>query len=529
MVDIWFERDAFARLEPQYLSSLDDGGHSVDLDLYICIGKTLLIVCLPEFHAQVTASSVDDVLHLLPMEVDRSHLTHAYHHDLFAVCLIVELDIAVPDGHRCKTDFFKITCSEIGNIPTETVSLDLFTFRTLGLPLLVCPVKPLRQVEVLARKECAGFLDVGMLVWQEFPLACNNYPDDPHYLSVLRQEAEYLVQRLRNHPCLAMWCGGNELFNSWSGMTDQSLALRMLNAVCYENSPEIPFIATSPLNGMGHGHYLFYWEGEDVFQRMNSAHLTAYTEFGLPGISPKEVLENIIPAEDLFPPRQGTAWETHHAFGAWDGAKDTWISTSIMNRYFREPESLDELIELSSIMQGEGYKAIFEESRRQKPYCSMALNWMFCEPWPSAANNSLIVYPAHRKPALEDVRMACRPVCSSLRFERFDWKEGQMFECELWMLNDTAECLNPYEATVFVEADGQVEEILSWKSVRSSANANVKGPVARFLLPKWNTDRFSVRVRVKDHPEMDSCYILAYKQKKARTGVATAMNMDVES
>ena len=370
---------------------------------------------------------------------------------------------------------------------------------------------------------------VGMLVWQEFPLACNPYPDDPHYLSVLRQEAESLVKRLRSHPCMAMWCGGNELFNSWSGMTDQSLALRLLNSVCYENCPEIPFIATSPLNGMGHGHYLFYWDGEDVYQRMNSAHMTAYTEFGLPGISPKEVLEKIIPAEDLFPPRQGTAWESHHAFGAWDGARDTWISTSIMDRYFRPAESLDELIEISSLMQGEGYKAIFEESRRQKPYCSMALNWMFCEPWPSAANNSLIVYPAFEKPALKDVRMACRPVCSSLRFERFDWREGQMFECELWMLNDTAGCIDRQEVKVYIEAEGQSEEILVWSSARSDENANVKGPVARFLLPKWDTDRFTVTARVSGHPEMDSHYTLAYKQKKIRTGAVTSMNMDIES
>ena len=86
----------------------------------------------------------------------------------------------------------------------------------------------------------------GILVWQEFPLACNCYPDDPHYLATLEQEATAIIRRLRRHPSLAIWCGGNELFNNWSGMTDQSLALRLLNALCYRLSPEIPFNATSP-------------------------------------------------------------------------------------------------------------------------------------------------------------------------------------------------------------------------------------------------------------------------------------------
>ncbi|BDF65263.1 hypothetical protein CE91St16_16700 [Alistipes finegoldii] len=241
----------------------------------------------------------------------------------------------------------------------------------------------------------------GILVWQEFPLACNCYPDDPHYLAVLEQEATSIIRRLRRHPSLAIWCGGNELFNNWSGMTDQSLPLRLLNALCYRLSPEIPFNATSPLNGMAHGNYLFYWNGRDIFQSINNSHFTAYTEFGIPGISPREVLEKVIPPEELFPPRPGTAWEEHHAFGAWDGQPETWLEKPAVERYFGKQATLDELIAHSSLLQGEGYKAIFEEARRQKPYCGMALNWCFGEPWPSAANNSLVVYPSVPRPAFE--------------------------------------------------------------------------------------------------------------------------------
>ncbi|NJO69614.1 MAG: hypothetical protein HC830_10310 [Bacteroidetes bacterium] len=58
----------------------------------------------------------------------------------------------------------------------------------------------------------------GLLVWQEFPLACNPYPDNPHYLKILKQEATSVITRLKTHPSLALWSGGNELFNSWSGM-----------------------------------------------------------------------------------------------------------------------------------------------------------------------------------------------------------------------------------------------------------------------------------------------------------------------
>ena len=57
------------------------------------------------------------------------------------------------------------------------------------------------------------------------------------------------------------------------------------------------------------------------------------------------------------------------------------------------------LVANGQLLQCEGYKAIYEEARRQKPYCSMALNWCFNEPWPTAANNSIINWPNIPKPA----------------------------------------------------------------------------------------------------------------------------------
>ncbi|NJK96849.1 MAG: hypothetical protein HC905_19760 [Bacteroidales bacterium] len=248
----------------------------------------------------------------------------------------------------------------------------------------------------------------GLLVWQEFPLACNPYPDNPHYLKILKQEATSVITRLKTHPSLALWSGGNELFNSWSGMTDQSLPLRLLNSLTFQLNPEVPFIPTSPLMGMGHGHYVFrdFDTKEEVYARMQKAHFTAYTEFGMPGPSSVEVLKQIIPEKELWPPKPGTSWESHHAFKAWVG--NTWLMEDMLADYFGQAVNLETLVQQGQLMQSEGYKAIYEEARRQKPYCSMALNWCFNEPWPTAANNSIVNYPALPKPAFQ-VSERCMP------------------------------------------------------------------------------------------------------------------------
>jgi len=50
--------------------------------------------------------------------------------------------------------------------------------------------------------------ELGLLVWQEFPLANNVYPNKPTYLKVLEQEAVSIVSRVRKHALPCFMVGG---------------------------------------------------------------------------------------------------------------------------------------------------------------------------------------------------------------------------------------------------------------------------------------------------------------------------------
>ena len=353
----------------------------------------------------------------------------------------------------------------------------------------------------------------GILVWEEFPLACNNYPDDAHYLSILKQESASIINRVKKHPSLAFWCGGNELFNSWSGMTDQSLALRMLNSQCLELDPNSPFIPTSPMMGMSHGNYVFrdLDTKEEVFSNMASAHCTAYTEFGMPAPASVEILKAIIPKDELWPPKLGTSWESHHAYKAW--TPTTWLCQDIIEDYFGTSNSLEELVANGQLMQGEGYKCIYEEARRQKPYCSMAMNWCYNEPWPTAANNSLISYPAIPKPGFYAVKNACRPLLASAKLSKFRWIEGETFFADVWMLNDLPKEVPSGKVKIKLVAGTSELVVLTWDYNPMKANVNQAGPTVRCKLPAWSTDRFKVMLEVEGHPEYNSEYTLAYQPR----------------
>ena len=156
--------------------------------------------------------------------------------------------------------------------------------------------------------------ELGLMVWQEFPLACNNYEGTPAYLRVLDQESKSIISRVRRHASHVIWCGGNELFNNWSGMTEQSLALRLLNRNCFDMDPGTPFLMTSPVMGMGHGHYRFSSDGVEVYKWMSEAANTAYTEFGCPGPASADYLRGFIPPRRAFSASAGRLLEGTSCF-----------------------------------------------------------------------------------------------------------------------------------------------------------------------------------------------------------------------
>ena len=354
---------------------------------------------------------------------------------------------------------------------------------------------------------------LGLMVWVEFPLACNNYRGTAHYLAVLEQEASAIIRGLRGHASVVLWCGGNELFNSWSGMTDQSLALRLLNKLCYELDPGRPFIMTSPLVGMAHGGYTFYNDEQacDVFQLFQHSHHTTYTEFGVPGMPDLEALRQFIPEKELFPIAREGVWKLHHAFEAW--GRERWLCLDVLERYAPgDLDSLEKIVQMSHWLQCEGYKAVFEEARKQAPYCSMAVNWCYCEPWMTAANNSLISYPVRPKKAYYAVQAALRPVMASARIPRFDWREGEKFTAEIWLLNDS-----PREAretiSVSIELEGKEYPLLQWDSGDVPANENRLGPTVNWILPAANASRMTLRLR--SSRDTSSEYTLCYRPKHA--------------
>lgn len=359
--------------------------------------------------------------------------------------------------------------------------------------------------------------EMGIMIWQEFPLACNRYGiyDAEHYNNVLASEARSIIGRLHPHPCLVLLCGGNELFNNWSLMTDQSIPLRLLDCICLELCPEIPFIMTSPLSGMAHGPYAFWVEGMgDVFEAFQKSEATAYTEFGGPSLSSPEYLKTFIPEKDLenISSAKESVWTLHHAFSSAKGEGQELFG-AVFEHYGLARSNLDEIYQNSTWLQCEGVKSIFEESRRQWPTCCMAINWFFNEPWKVAVGNSLILYPNNKKAAYYEVKRALRPVAFTARIPKFDWKGKEKFTAELWFLNDTGRTQSG-KVKAYILIDGNRVDLGSWDTGDRSGNA--LGPSVNYMLPECDATTLTLVLEADNG--MGNEYTLrfypTYKKKK---------------
>ncbi len=348
----------------------------------------------------------------------------------------------------------------------------------------------------------------GLMVWQEFPLACNEYGrygDTKHYLKVLEQEGRSIVKRVRKHPCLVLLCGGNELFNSWSHMTDQSLPLRQLNAISYRNAPEIPFLMTSPITGMVHGPYTMLVgsvkdNDGDCFQVFQRSKATAYTEFGNPSVAPVEYIKTVMSEEDMkeITVDPNGPWALHHSFEG-IAPVDRVPGCKPMNydfiKFRLDNSTLESLNKNSEWLQCQGFRAIYEEARRQWPTCSMAVNWFYEEPWKAIRGNSIVLYPNIKKPAYYTIKDSLRPRLFSARIPKFDWYVGERFSAELWFLNDTGlDCEGDTVTATLILGDESFE-LATWTC--ESGIYNFIGPTVHKCLPHTSEDYFILKLTSK--------------------------------
>lgn len=257
---------------------------------------------------------------------------------------------------------------------------------------------------------------LGLMVWQDLMYACAFYDLTPDFERSIRAETHQNVARLRHHASLALICGNNEMEMFMAGANSALINHRtwefvptyphhitdyvkmfeyILPAIVKETAPQTYWWPASPSSGgnfdapndenRGDNHYWDVWHGEKPFTEYRKFFFRYASEFGFQSFPClKSVKQFTLPDDrNIF----SRVMERHQRNQAANGKILSYLSQT-----FRYPNSFDDLLYASQLMQAEAIRYGVEHWRRNRGRCMGAIIWQLNDIWPVASWASIDYY-----------------------------------------------------------------------------------------------------------------------------------------
>ncbi len=321
----------------------------------------------------------------------------------------------------------------------------------------------------------------GILVWQDLMFAnMSPYGEEDRH----RIDGEVLHQlvRMSDHPCVALWCGNNELDVAWRNwgwqdrygihgadslrvIADHDSLFQGLHTRMYMRSMEQVYTHTSPLSnwgnaeGLRHGdlHYWGVWHGDSAFSSFRHNVGRFVSEYGFQSYPDSATLATQLDRDQLH---LGSAFLADRQKSY---KTDKPILTAIEREFGVHPLGLGEFILFSQLAQAEAYRQAIWAHVTDQPRCMGTLFWQLNDVW-AGPTWSTVDHAGTWKPAMYEVARSYRPFVLDLemadgRIALRAWNElpdrkrvrlvVQLFRTDgLVMWNDTSELVTPSGAVV---------------------------------------------------------------------------------
>ena len=280
--------------------------------------------------------------------------------------------------------------------------------------------------------------ELGVMVWQDFAMACAIYPQTDDFARVIRKEAEVIITRLRNHPSLALWAGNNEIDEAyaWAGLsidpnTDR-LSREVLPAAVRRLDPFRAYLPSSPYRSPGfmraqkdagknsESHIeqpeQHLWgprnDFKGPFYTKSLAHFAS--EIGYHGCPDRRSLEQFLEPDHVWPWQNNDQWLTH-ATRPHPAMTDFNYRIELMGKqigvlFDQVPDNLDDYVLASQISQAEAKKFFVEWFRQGKWRRTGLLWWNLRDGWP-IISDAIVDYYGRKKLAYEYIKRVQPDVC----------------------------------------------------------------------------------------------------------------------
>ena len=255
----------------------------------------------------------------------------------------------------------------------------------------------------------------GILVWQDFMFAGSLYPGDFRFIANVEQEVKENIIRLRNHPCIALWCGNNEIDVAWKnwgwqkkyGYSPQDSTnlwkdyLHLFHEIIPEqvqqNDGTRSYTTTSPLSNWGTAenfnhssmHYWGVWHGRDSFEKFKENVGRFMVEYGFQSFPSMETIQKF--AADSSLSLTSTTMTNRQKSYIGNG-----LITKHIKQYYPAPKSFEEFVILSQKTQAKGMQMAIQAHMSRQPHCMGTLFWQLNDCWPGPSWSVIDYYGKHK-------------------------------------------------------------------------------------------------------------------------------------
>lgn len=244
--------------------------------------------------------------------------------------------------------------------------------------------------------------ELGLVVWQDFMFACAVYKLTEEFEENIKAEFVDNIKRIRNHACLGLWCGNNEmemfvLQGTWVNKhVQKSDYVKMyeyiIPKILKEYDPETFYWPASPSSGgafdepndenRGDVHYWDVWHGNKPITEYRKFYFRYVSEFGFQSFPGLKTCETFTEPEDrnIF----SYVMEKHQRNSAANGK-----IMNYMEQTFLYPTDFDTVLYASQLLQAEAMRYGVEHFRRNRGRCMGAVVWQLNDCWPVASWSSI--------------------------------------------------------------------------------------------------------------------------------------------
>ncbi len=379
----------------------------------------------------------------------------------------------------------------------------------------------------------------GIMIWQDFIQSSSGIENVPSkkeiFLKKVRDTAVCAVKERRNHTCLTIWCGGNELTdenNKPAKYEDKNID--MLNGVVSEYDKQRIFLPTtpsgpvygaefaSPFNEDVHGPWEY--EFETHYENYNNMKLLLHSEFGVSG--PGENYKKFLSENKMD--KDGWSENKHHG-------EYWWHSYRRDARLFGDFETVDDYIPYGQWVQAEGIRYIIENERRKSPNVSGSMIWQLNEPWPNSDNTAILDYFGHPKMVYYWAKKAFSDCDVSLRYDSLSFND--ILKVTVCKSGDYNSCDEKVNVGIYEIGGKKVREFeLSTANLPFEINENLSDKNEMYMV------RLSFKGNDKDYffsksektpyapaKKFPKCHISYKIEEKGRDGVYVLYDAKVEN